>query len=131
MAEQQEITAYTPGWWYFATPRELQTRAAAPYRPAFQLLYNTTRPFWIRVLGDRDVPRDWVERSLAGHTVGDVERGGLQVARKGPEMRFEMRDCMVWLPAEAVAAFLERTLVLVPFGAESIDWDQLTRGSAA
>lgn len=134
-----EIRAYTRGWWYFATPRELQTRAAAPCHPAFQLLFDTSRPFWIRVFGCRDVPRDWVEAALEGREAGVLDGGqdGLRVTRDGAEVRVEWRDrgggTTLWLPAAAVSEFLARTLVLVPFGAEGghIDWSSLARGSAA
>jgi hypothetical protein len=132
-----EIRAYTRGWWCRATPRDSQPRAAAEYHPAFQLLYDTTRPFWIRVLGSRDIPRDWLKLALGGEQAGalDNECGDLQVSGQGAVVRLDLHghagQSVLWLPAAALAEFLARTLLLVPFGAEHIDWDDLTRGSAA
>lgn len=133
-----EIRAYTPGWWCRDTRRDFQTRATAPtYHPAFQLLYDTTRPFWVRVLGCRDLPRDWLRLALGGEVAGvfDVECGDVQVCREGATVRLDLRgragDSVLWLPAAAVAGFLALTLALVPFGAEHVDWDVLTRGTAA
>jgi Streptomyces sporulation and cell division protein, SsgA len=130
-----EIKRYTPGW--YATPRELETLVSAPYKPACQMLFDTGRPFWIRVLGARDVPRDWLRLALGGEQAGvfDAECGDLQVCREGATVRLDLRardgDSVLWLPAAAVAGFLALTLALVPFGAEHVDWDELTRGTAA
>jgi hypothetical protein len=137
----REITTYTPGWCFDGDVAPwFWNRSAALYHPSCQLLYTLTRPFWIRVLGDWEVPRLWVDKALAGHTVGVHAPGhrSVRVGREGPDMRFDMswlpaREGVLWLPAYPVAEFLERTLLLVPFGKEGdhIDWSDLPRGSAA
>jgi hypothetical protein len=146
MTRPNQITTYTPGWaltddtasWFW-------NRAAATYHPSCQILFALTRPFWIRMLGDWEFPREWIDKALAGHQVGEFTldrrstsaRRSVRVAREAAYMRFDMRwpggEGVLWLGAHPVSEFLERTLLLVGFGREGeyMDWSGLPRGSAA
>lgn len=134
----REIQAVTHGWWFNGGgTRGIPARAAATYHPRFPMVYNPAQPFWLGVFEGWDFPRDWIHRALDGEPVGLVECGGVRIAREVADLRFDLRAAassgVLWLPAGAVAAFLARTELLVPFGSEGdrVDWDGLTKGSAA